>query len=74
MDEKQLSQLIGTIWERPTPKEGKVEDTEKLIKKHIISKLREQHRQAMLKAGPGMFIYPDKYDEFVKNTREMRFN
>jgi len=72
MKEKQLAQLIGTIWESPIPKECKVENTEKLIKKHILAILHEQHREALLKAGPEIFIYPEKYVEFVENTKEIR--
>jgi len=72
MNEKQLSQLIGTIWESTSPKESKIENTEKVIKKHMLSTLQEKHRQAMLDAGPEIFIFRKKYDDFVENTKELR--
>lgn len=72
MDEKQLSQLIGSIWEGRSPKETKVENTEKVIKKHMLEMLEKKYREAMLEAGPEIFIYQEKYYDFVDNTKEIR--
>lgn len=70
--EKENLESIARIWESRADRDSKISKTENVIDNYLAEKLKEAHRQEMLKAGPEIFIYPDKYEEFVENTKEIR--